>query len=90
MHPSPQAPRAGLARFLAILGPNGAGKTTAVNILTTLLEPSSGKAFVDGHNVASEGMEVRRSIGYLPESVQFYDNLSLLENLLAIAISKIS
>jgi len=64
-----------------LLGHNGAGKTTTVNILTTLLAPTSGRATVNGYDIVSKANEVRRSIGYLPENVQFYDNLTLLENL---------
>jgi ABC-2 type transport system ATP-binding protein len=64
-----------------LLGHNGAGKTTTVSILTTLLEPSSGCAEVNGHDIAKDGAKVRRSIGYLPENVEFYDALTLHENL---------
>ena len=64
-----------------LLGHNGAGKTTTVNLLTTLLEPSSGDATINGHSVTADAAGVRRSIGYLPENVQFYDDLTLLENL---------
>jgi ABC-2 type transport system ATP-binding protein len=64
-----------------LLGHNGAGKTTTVNLLTTLLEPTSGTASVGGHSVTEDPRAVRRAIGYLPENVQFYDNLTLLENL---------
>jgi ABC-2 type transport system ATP-binding protein len=64
-----------------LLGHNGAGKTTTVNILTTLLAPTSGSALVNGFDVVSEAHDVRRSIGYLPENVQFYDHLTVRENL---------
>jgi len=64
-----------------LLGHNGAGKTTTVNVLTTLLQPTSGTAEVGGHSVTSDAMGVRSAIGYLPENVQFYDNLTLMENL---------
>lgn len=68
-------------QIFGLLGHNGAGKTTTVNILTTLLEKSSGSASVNGFDISSQGDKVRKSIGYLPENVQFYDNLTLLENL---------
>jgi ABC-2 type transport system ATP-binding protein len=64
-----------------LLGHNGAGKTTAVSILTTLLVATSGRAYVNGHDVARDSLNVRRSIGYLPENVEFYDALTLHENL---------
>ncbi|TFD21377.1 ABC transporter ATP-binding protein [Cryobacterium sp. TMS1-13-1] len=64
-----------------LLGHNGAGKTTTVNLLTTLLEPTAGDAIINGHSVKTDATGVRQSIGYLPENVQFYDNLTLLENL---------
>ncbi len=67
--------------IFGLLGHNGAGKTTTVNILTTLLEPTDGQATVNGFDIASSADDVRHSIGYLPENVQFYDNLTLLENL---------
>lgn len=71
--------------IFGLLGHNGAAKTTTVNILTTLLEPSSGTARIAGHDIRMEADKVRRSIGYLPENVQFYDNLTLAENLLFFA-----
>jgi ABC-2 type transport system ATP-binding protein len=67
--------------IFGFLGHNGAGKTTTVSILTTLLEPTSGSASVMGRDIAKESGLVRTMIGYLPENVQFYDNLTLYENL---------
>ncbi len=64
-----------------LLGPNGAGKTTTVNLLTTLLDPSSGHLRIGGLDGARDPNGVRRLIGYLPENVQFYDNLTTVENL---------
>lgn len=64
-----------------LLGHNGAGKTTTVSILTTLLRPTEGTALIAGHSVEQGSKDVRRSIGYLPENVQFYDELTMLENL---------
>ncbi|MHA2293651.1 MAG: ABC transporter ATP-binding protein [Candidatus Hodarchaeales archaeon] len=66
---------------LAYLGPNGAGKSTTVNILVTLLIPTSGKVFIDGYDVTKEGMTVRRLIGYLPEDLGLYPGLTVYENL---------
>jgi len=65
----------------AYLGPNGAGKTTTVNILATLLKPTTGKATVAGYDVTEDGMEIRRLIGYLPEDFGLYPSLTVYENL---------
>jgi ABC-2 type transport system ATP-binding protein len=67
--------------IFGLLGHNGAGKTTAVNLLTTLLEPTSGSMTVAGVDGLTHPEELRHLIGYLPESVHFYDNLSTMENL---------
>ena len=65
----------------AFLGPNGAGKTTTVNILSTLLTPTSGKARVAGYDVTKEGVKIRRLIGYLPEDFGLYPSLTIYQNL---------
>ena len=67
--------------IFGLLGHNGAGKTTAVSVLTTLTKPTSGVAFINGFDAISQPKEVRGSIGYLPESVQFYEYLTAFENL---------
>ncbi len=67
------------------LGHNGAGKTTTIRMLTTLLAPSAGTARVAGHDLATDPMAVRASIGYLPENVRLYDNFTTVENLLFFA-----
>ena len=64
-----------------LLGHNGAGKTTTVNLLTTLMEPTSGEAEIGGNSIRHHPAGVRRAIGYLPENVRFYDHLTLRENL---------
>lgn len=73
-----QIPR---GEIFGLLGHNGAGKTTTVSVLTTLIPPTEGAALVNGYDVATQAAEVRRSIGYLPENVQFYDHLTVRENL---------
>lgn len=70
-----------VGEVFGLLGHNGAGKTTTVNMLTTLLPPTTGRASVFGADVVKEADEARRAIGYLPENVQFYDNLTTYENL---------
>jgi ABC-2 type transport system ATP-binding protein len=67
------------------LGHNGAGKTTTVNILTTLLAPTSGSASVCGCDVVKQSMQARSHIGYVPENVRLYDAMTALENLLFFA-----
>lgn len=64
-----------------LLGHNGAGKTTTVNLLTTLMKPTSGDARVGGSSIVRDPMQVRALLGYLPENVRFYDNLTVRENL---------
>jgi len=65
----------------ALLGPNGAGKTTAVRVLTTLTEPDAGTASVAGHDIASDPVEVRRSIGLAAQEATVDGLLTGHENL---------
>ena len=67
--------------IFGFLGHNGAGKTTAINILTTLIEPTSGTARVCGYDVVSERRDVTRCIGYLPAEVRMYGHMTAAENL---------
>jgi ABC-2 type transport system ATP-binding protein len=64
-----------------LLGPNGAGKTTTILMMLGLTEISSGKVSVLGHNPARSPLQVKRRVGYLPDSVGFYDYLTASENL---------
>ncbi|MBU5638774.1 ABC transporter ATP-binding protein [Geomonas sp. Red69] len=64
-----------------LLGPNGAGKTTLIKILTTLMRPTLGDAFVEGHSVLTAGKEVRRMIGVVPQENNLDRYLTARENL---------
>jgi ABC-2 type transport system ATP-binding protein len=64
-----------------LLGPNGAGKTTTILMMLGLTEISSGSVSVLGFNPARSPLEVKRHVGYLPDSVGFYDHLTAMENL---------
>ena len=63
--------------ILGLLGPNGAGKTTILRILTCFLQPTSGEVTVAGLNCRTHSMEVRKKIGFLPETVPLYTELSV-------------
>jgi ABC-2 type transport system ATP-binding protein len=67
--------------IVGLLGNNGAGKTTVMRILTTYLPASSGIAKVAGFDVMNESMEVRRRVGYLPESIPLYSEMRVSEYL---------
>jgi ABC-2 type transport system ATP-binding protein len=72
---------AGVGEILGFLGPNGAGKTTTMRILTGYMPPSSGTARVAGYDVVDQSLEVRRRVGYLPETVPLYPEMSVVEYL---------
>ncbi len=69
---------------VGFLGPNGAGKTTTMRILTGFLPPSSGTCMVDGLDISTQGLCVRKKIGYLPESNPLYSDMEVLDYLLYI------
>jgi ABC-2 type transport system ATP-binding protein len=64
-----------------LLGPNGAGKTTTIRVLTTLLAPTSGRALVAGFDVRAQSLDVRSSIGYIPQAISVDGALTARENL---------
>lgn len=63
------------------LGPNGAGKTTTIKMLLGLTYPDSGKVFINNKDINKTGVDLRASIGYLPERAQLYKNLTAIQTL---------
>lgn len=77
-HLSVEVPRGAIYGFV---GPNGAGKTSTMRILTTLMLPSSGQAYVAGYEVTKDARAVRRTIGYMPDFFGVYDDMKVWEYL---------
>jgi ABC-2 type transport system ATP-binding protein len=67
--------------IFGLLGPNGAGKTTTILMMLGLTDISDGQVRVLGHDPGREPLQVKRQVGYLPDQIGFYDNLSAAENL---------
>ena len=67
--------------IFGLLGPNGAGKTTTILMLLGLTEPSEGRVRVAGFDPVRQPLEVKRRVGYMPDSVGFYENLTARQNL---------
>ncbi len=67
--------------IVGFLGPNGAGKTTTMRILTGYMPPTEGTATVAGYDILSESLEVRKRVGYLPETVPLYTDMTAFEYL---------
>ena len=70
---------------LGFLGPNGAGKTTTMKILTCYMSPTEGQVSLEGLDVIEQSLEVRRRIGYLPETAPLYHDMNVLEYLSFVA-----
>jgi ABC-2 type transport system ATP-binding protein len=67
--------------ILGFLGPNGAGKTTTMRVLAGYMPPTEGEANVAGYDVVAESIEVRRRVGYLPETVPLYNDMTVFDYL---------
>jgi ABC-2 type transport system ATP-binding protein len=67
--------------FFGLLGPNGAGKTTLMNLLVGYINPDSGTISIDGNNITGKNLEIRKKIGFIPQSLALYDELTAQDNL---------
>ncbi|MCX7425593.1 MAG: ABC transporter ATP-binding protein [Planctomycetia bacterium] len=65
--------------MFGFIGPNGAGKSTSIRFLATLLKATGGEGIVNGHSVTREPLEVRRSVGYMPDTFGVYDGMRVWE-----------
>ena len=67
--------------IVTLIGANGAGKTTTMRIISTLLQPSWGEAYVDGNSIYNKAAEIRRLVGYMPDFFGVYDDMKVIEYL---------
>ena len=67
--------------LFGFIGPNGAGKTTTMRIISTLLQPSWGEAYIDGNSIYTNPKEIRRLVGYMPDFFGVYDDMKVIEYL---------
>ncbi len=67
--------------FFGLIGPNGAGKSTLMNIIVGFLEADSGKVSIDGEVISSKNIQLRKKIGYVPQEISLYLELSAYQNL---------
>ena len=65
--------------IIGFLGPNGAGKSTTMNMITGYIEPTKGKIIVNGYDISKSPKKVKRQIGYMPENVPLYNELTVRE-----------
>jgi ABC-2 type transport system ATP-binding protein len=71
----------GKGEIVGLLGPNAAGKTTTMRMLTGFLMPTKGDAFIAEHNMSTDSLEGRRHIGYMPEAIPLYTDMTIREYL---------
>jgi ABC-2 type transport system ATP-binding protein len=67
------------------LGPNGSGKTTTIRVMCGLLTPDEGEGRVLGHDIRTDGLRIKREVGYMTQKFSFYEDLSIEENLTFVA-----
>ncbi len=67
--------------IFSLLGPNGAGKTTTISMISGLLEPTTGDAWIDGHSITKEPIAAKKLMGFIPQEIALYPQLSARQNL---------
>lgn len=67
--------------IFSLLGPNGAGKTTTISMISGLVEPTRGDAFIGGHSITKEPLQAKRLLGVIPQEIALYPNLNARQNL---------
>ncbi|MCC7336452.1 MAG: ABC transporter ATP-binding protein [Pirellulaceae bacterium] len=67
--------------IFGLVGPDGAGKTTTMRMLTAIMEPTSGEAWVAGHHIVKEGEAIKEEIGYMSQKFGLYPDLTVMENI---------
>jgi len=68
--------------LFGLVGPDGAGKTTIMRLLTAIMDPTSGEAWVSGHSVLNEGEKIKEKIGYMSQKFGLYEDLTVMENII--------
>lgn len=68
--------------LFGLVGPDGAGKTTTMRLLTAIMEPTSGEAWVAGHSIIKEGEKIKEKIGYMSQRFGLYEDLTVFENIM--------
>ena len=67
--------------LFGLVGPDGAGKTTTMRLLTAILEPTSGEAWVSGSSIQTDGERIKEKIGYMSQRFGLYEDLTVIENI---------
>src|SRR5690606_9589423 len=67
--------------IFSLLGPNGAGKTTVISMISGLLEPTEGDAWIGGHSITKEPIAAKKLMGFIPQEIALYQELSARQNL---------
>src|ERR1041385_8046622 len=75
----------GAGEIVGLIGPNGAGKTTTLRALSGILLPTSGRIVVDGHDLATDGIEAKKRLAFMPDEPHLFEYLTVEEHLRLIA-----